>query len=165
MNMQTLLDYVEKNAAEIPQKTWLRDRSGDQFTEWNWSDANSEINAVAAWLEQRYGPSKTNIVLLSRNRAQLPRHSTYSILLTPGCLSLARRTTGMPCKAYCPTGLKSSPCLAFRSNHRIPLGRTSSASAAVSNPNLRESQTILFPSFSRPAQRACQRASCRLMSP
>ena len=69
MNMQTLLDYVEKNAAEIPQQTWLRDRSGDQYTEWNWSDANSEINAVAAWLEQRYGSSKTNIVLLSRNRA------------------------------------------------------------------------------------------------
>ncbi|RLA32867.1 MAG: AMP-binding protein [Gammaproteobacteria bacterium] len=69
MNMQTLLDYVEKNAAEIPQQTWLRDRSGDQFTEWNWSDATSEIGAVAAWLEQRYGSSKTNIVLLSRNRA------------------------------------------------------------------------------------------------
>jgi len=69
MNMQTLLDYVEKNAAEIPQQTWLRDRNGDQYTEWNWSDANSEINAVAAWLEQRYGSSKTNIVLLSRNRS------------------------------------------------------------------------------------------------
>ena len=69
MNTQTLLDYVEKNAAEIPQQVWLRDRSGDQFTEWNWSDANSEINAVVAWLEQRYGPSKTNVVLLSRNRA------------------------------------------------------------------------------------------------
>ena len=67
--MQTLLDYVEKNAADIPQQMWLRDRSGDQFTDWNWSDANSEINAVAAWLEQRYGPSKTNVVLLSRNRA------------------------------------------------------------------------------------------------
>lgn len=69
MKLQTLLDYVEKNAAEFPQKMWLRDRSGDQFTEWNWSDANSEINAVAAWLEKRYGNSKTNIVLLSRNRA------------------------------------------------------------------------------------------------
>ncbi len=69
MNMQTLLDYVEKNADEFPQQMWLRDRSGDQFTEWNWSDANSEIHAVAAWLEQRYGPSKINIVLLSRSRA------------------------------------------------------------------------------------------------
>jgi long-chain acyl-CoA synthetase len=69
MNMQTLLDYVEKNAADFPQQVWLRDRSGDQFTEWNWSDANSETNAVAAWLERSYGPSKTNIVLLSRNRA------------------------------------------------------------------------------------------------
>ena len=69
MNLQTLLDYVDKNAAEFSQQVWLRDRSGDQFTEWNWFDANSEINAVAAWLEQRYGSSKTNIVLLSRNRA------------------------------------------------------------------------------------------------
>ena len=69
MNMQTLLDYVEKNAAEIPQEVWLRDRSGDQYTEWNWSDSNSEIGAVSGWLEQRYGNSKTNIVLLSRNRA------------------------------------------------------------------------------------------------
>jgi len=69
MNLQTLQDYIEKNAADLPQQTWLRDRSGDQFTEWNWSDANNEINAVAAWLEQRYGSSKNNVVLLSRNRA------------------------------------------------------------------------------------------------
>jgi long-chain acyl-CoA synthetase len=69
MKLQTLLDYVEKNAADFPQQIWLRDRSGDQFTEWNWSDANNEINAVAAWLEKRYGNSKTNIVLLSHNRA------------------------------------------------------------------------------------------------
>lgn len=69
MKLQTLLDYVEKNATDFPQQMWLRDRSGDQYTEWSWSDANSEINAVAAWLEKRYGHSKTNIVLLSRNRA------------------------------------------------------------------------------------------------
>lgn len=69
MKLPTLLDYVEKNANEFSQQVWLRDRSGDQYTEWNWSDANNEINAVAAWLERRYGSSKNNVVLLSRNRA------------------------------------------------------------------------------------------------
>ncbi len=69
MDKQTLTEYVGRNAAEFPQQIWLRDRSGDRYTDWTWTDANSEINAVAAWLEERYGASKTNVVLLSRNRA------------------------------------------------------------------------------------------------
>lgn len=65
----TLIDHVNKNCEQFPQRVWLRDRRGDNFTEWNWSDARTEINAAAAWLEQRYGASQENIVLLSRNRA------------------------------------------------------------------------------------------------
>ena len=65
----TLLEYVDSFCDECPQRIWLRDRKGDEFTEWSWSDAHAEINAAAAWFEQRYGASQANIALLSRNRA------------------------------------------------------------------------------------------------
>ncbi len=66
---QTISDYVDRNCKAFPQQIWLRDRKGNDFTEWTWSDARAELNAAAAWLEQRYGASQANIVLLSRNRA------------------------------------------------------------------------------------------------
>ncbi len=69
MNNMTLRHYLEKNAEESPEKVWLRDRHGDEVTEWNWTDAAVETNAVAAWLERRYGAEQANIALLSRNRA------------------------------------------------------------------------------------------------
>lgn len=65
----TINDHIQLNFEQYPQRVWLRDRSGDDFTEWTWSQARAEINAAAAWLEQRYGASQENIVLLSRNRA------------------------------------------------------------------------------------------------
>ena len=65
----TLLEYVDSFCDERPQRIWLRDRKGDEFTEWSWSDAHAEINAAAAWFERRYGASQANIALLSRNRA------------------------------------------------------------------------------------------------
>ena len=65
----TLLEYVDSFCDKYPERIWLRDRKGDEFTEWSWSDAHAEINAAAAWLERRYGASQANIALLSRNRA------------------------------------------------------------------------------------------------
>jgi long-chain acyl-CoA synthetase len=65
----TLLECIDEVCDKHSADVWLRDRKGDEFTEWTWSDARSEINAVASWLETRYGTSKNNIALLSRNRA------------------------------------------------------------------------------------------------
>ena len=64
----TLMTYLDQWATETPDKSWLRDRSGDVFTEWTWQQAREEIYAAAAWLEQHY-PDGTRIAILSRNRA------------------------------------------------------------------------------------------------
>jgi long-chain acyl-CoA synthetase len=69
MQHTTLLAYLDSLSEECPDRIWLRDRKGDEYTEWSWSDARAEVNAAAAWLEQRYGASQANIALLSRNRA------------------------------------------------------------------------------------------------
>lgn len=69
MSDKTLYEYVQANTSQHPDKVWLRERLGDTFTEWTWQQAYEQISAVAAWLEQRYGSAKTNIALLSRNRA------------------------------------------------------------------------------------------------
>jgi long-chain acyl-CoA synthetase len=69
MTDTTFTDYMNSLSSEVPDLIWLRDRKGDEFNEWSFSDAHSEINAVAAWLEKRYGSSGINVALLSRNRA------------------------------------------------------------------------------------------------
>ncbi len=69
MSDKTLYEHVQANTSQHPDKVWLRDRLGDAFTEWTWQQGYEQISAVAAWLEQRYGSAKTNIALLSRNRA------------------------------------------------------------------------------------------------
>jgi long-chain acyl-CoA synthetase len=52
-----------------PDSTWLREREGEGFSERSWSEGRAELNAVAAWLEARYGEQDTNMAILSRNRA------------------------------------------------------------------------------------------------
>ena len=69
MKNKTLLEILDGNHNEYPDRLWLRDRNGDEFTEWSFADAHAETNAAAAWFEQRYGASQTNIAILSRNRA------------------------------------------------------------------------------------------------
>jgi long-chain acyl-CoA synthetase len=61
-------DYLEQWASEAPGAIWLRDRSGDVVTEWSWARARAEIDAVAAWLEDRFGAG-VSMAILSRNRA------------------------------------------------------------------------------------------------
>jgi len=69
MSDKTLYEYVQANTSQHPDKVWLRERLGDEFTEWTWQQAYKQISAAAAWLEKSYGSAKTNIALLSRNRA------------------------------------------------------------------------------------------------
>ncbi len=61
-------DYLEQWASEASDAIWLRDRQGDAFTAWSWQTAKSEIDAVAAWLEARFGTG-VKMAILSRNRA------------------------------------------------------------------------------------------------
>ncbi len=69
MTNTTLQSLLDRYVAESPDNVWLRDRKGDDFNDWTWASAAAEIGAVATWLEKRYGAKKTNIALLSRNRA------------------------------------------------------------------------------------------------
>jgi long-chain acyl-CoA synthetase len=61
-------DYLEQWASEAPDAIWLRDRSGDDVSEWSWARARAETLAVAAWLEERFGTG-VSMAILSRNRA------------------------------------------------------------------------------------------------
>lgn len=69
MNNPTMLSHVEFNADKMPDVVWLRDRAGDEFTEWSWRQACDEIHAAASWFESRFGDAQANIAILSRNRA------------------------------------------------------------------------------------------------
>lgn len=69
MNTKTLGDYFVEHSRNNPDRLWLRERNGDQFTNWTWRKAAEEVVAVASWLEQKYNRQTTNIALLSRNRA------------------------------------------------------------------------------------------------
>ena len=67
--LDTIPQYLTTRASETPDRLWLKDRQGDQFTTWTWAQAEQESNAAAAWLEQRYGNRQTVFGMLSRNRA------------------------------------------------------------------------------------------------
>ncbi|MDH3440002.1 MAG: AMP-binding protein [Gammaproteobacteria bacterium] len=67
MNKKTLGEYVQSHAETHPDRTWLRERHGDDMTEWTWRECQEQINAAGAWIEDRFGPA-TNIALLSKNR-------------------------------------------------------------------------------------------------
>ena len=68
MTNTTVIDYLQQWSREQGDRVWLRDRQGDDFTEWTWRQAEQEINAVGGWLEERFGHG-ANFVILSRNRA------------------------------------------------------------------------------------------------
>ena len=61
-------DYLEQWASEAPDAIWLRDRQDDDVTAWSWARARAEIDALAAWLEERFGTG-VKMAILSRNRA------------------------------------------------------------------------------------------------
>jgi long-chain acyl-CoA synthetase len=64
----TFSGYLDQWANERPDDVWLRDRKGDDFSEWSWGKARAEISAMAASLEKRFG-NGVAMAILSRNRA------------------------------------------------------------------------------------------------
>ncbi len=87
----TVMDYVQRWLEACPDRVWLRDRKGDDFSEWTWQSAFDEFQAVAAWLEAQYGDSGTSIGILSKNRA----HWTLAdmAILASGNVSIPLFTT------------------------------------------------------------------------
>ncbi|MFK8021007.1 MAG: AMP-binding protein [Pseudomonadales bacterium] len=72
--LPTINEYLEHRATDSPDRIWLRDRKGDEFTTWSWAQARSETHAIAAWLEAHFGvkggdEDGTVLAILSRNRA------------------------------------------------------------------------------------------------
>jgi long-chain acyl-CoA synthetase len=68
MRKKTLNEYLLQHTRNHPDKVWLRERHGDEFTDLTWQQACDECFSVAAWLEHHLAGHKTNIGLLSRNR-------------------------------------------------------------------------------------------------
>jgi long-chain acyl-CoA synthetase len=65
----TLTEYLDHWAEACPDETWLRERQGDEITEWSWSQVRAQAHAIGAWEEQALPAGVTNIGILSRNRA------------------------------------------------------------------------------------------------
>ena len=65
----TLTAYLQHWNDNHPDEIWLRDRQGDEFSDWSWSQSHGEVQALAAALEQRFPQRAVNIGILSRNRA------------------------------------------------------------------------------------------------
>lgn len=68
MNTDTLVQLVDRWVDTCPDKTWLRDCRDQGTEDYSWRRAQTEISAIGAMLEQRFGQSE-NMVVLSRNRA------------------------------------------------------------------------------------------------
>lgn len=65
----TIQSLLERNATAQPNDVWLRDLHAEDATEWTWSQARSEIHAIAAWLCESIGEMGQRASVLSRNRA------------------------------------------------------------------------------------------------
>ena len=64
----TLTAYLDQWNKECPDKIWLRQYKGESSEDWTWSQAHTEINALAVWLESYLEGSGHNLGLLSKNR-------------------------------------------------------------------------------------------------
>jgi long-chain acyl-CoA synthetase len=65
----TLTEYLDHWANECPDDIWLRDRHGDEFTDWSWRQARENAHALAVWQEENLGEPGQKIGILSRNCA------------------------------------------------------------------------------------------------
>ena len=65
----TFMGYLDQWNNEVPDKTWLRERCGDDTRDWTWREAHDEIYALGAWEEQHLEGHGHRVGLLSRNRA------------------------------------------------------------------------------------------------
>ena len=68
MTLTTIPAWLNHRAEQTPNKLWLRDRQGDDYTEWSWSQARDDVDAAASWIETEFAP-QTKCAILSRNRA------------------------------------------------------------------------------------------------
>lgn len=68
MTSNTLPGLLTHWATECPDRVWLKDLGEQGSTDWTWAQADQEISAVAAILEQQFG-HRHKMVMLSRNRA------------------------------------------------------------------------------------------------
>ncbi|MEM0952649.1 MAG: AMP-binding protein [Pseudomonadota bacterium] len=65
----TLLEYLDHWVEKQPDDTWLRDRHGDDFTDWSWAQISEQAYALGAWQEANLAGPGLNVGLLSRNCA------------------------------------------------------------------------------------------------
>lgn len=66
--LNTFTEYLDKWNQQCPDRMWLRERSGDEISDWSWAEAHQEINAVGTWMEQNLQGRGHCVGLLSRNR-------------------------------------------------------------------------------------------------
>lgn len=64
----TLSAYLDHWNNECPDKVWLRQYIGETAQDWTWAQANTEINALAVWMESFFEGSGHRVGLLSKNR-------------------------------------------------------------------------------------------------
>lgn len=91
---ETVTGYLDRQAAEYGDRVWLRDRKGDEFNTWTWSEARDDIHAIAAWLEQSDVGRGANCAILSRNRAHWMMADTA--IIAAGKVSVPIFTTHDP---------------------------------------------------------------------
>ncbi len=149
----TLMGYLDQWATETPDKVWLRDRSGDVFTEWTWQQARDETYAAAAWLEQHY-PQGTRMAILSRNRAHWVM-ADYAII--------AGGNVTIPIFTTLPRGT-AEYVLEFSETKVLFLGETENWDQ-VSEVLAADVQVITLPAWRfrvrRPGMKSSQRATAR----
>lgn len=69
MSDSTFLQLLEQRCTDTQSDFWLRDRRGDEYTQWSYAEGLEEVRAMAAWLEAEFGSNGTSIGILSRNCA------------------------------------------------------------------------------------------------
>lgn len=67
MDNDTLTGQLAHWAQKCPDRVWLRDLREEDSEDYSWGEANAQVLAMAAMLEDRFGHGK-RMALLSRNR-------------------------------------------------------------------------------------------------
>ncbi|MEP5763128.1 MAG: AMP-binding protein [Halieaceae bacterium] len=64
----TFIQYLDEWASNCPDEIWLRERHGDNYTDWSWQQVQGQVHAFGAWQEQALAGPGVMVGLLSRNR-------------------------------------------------------------------------------------------------
>lgn len=65
----TLTGYLDHWVEQYPDEYWLRERRGDDITDWTWKQVQEQAYALAAWQEERLDGPGCKVGILSRNCA------------------------------------------------------------------------------------------------